>query len=162
MKYNHIELPNNIAGFECLEVCDYEKTNAGLGFGIEYNIAGCKATIYIYDKQNIVPNDLDDELVVNEFNQALSDIFSFNEKVELETVIEPQKLDTKGIGFLFAGYRYADMDGEIVNSLIFLTALLGSFVKVRLTFSAINQPELGNTIQSNFMTDLTDILSGQL
>ena len=162
MKYNHIELPNNIAGFECLEVCDYEKTNAGLGFGIEYNIAGCKATIYIYDKQNIIPNDLDDELVVNEFNQALSDIFSFNEKVELETVIEPQKLDTKGIGFLFAGYRYADMDGEIVNSLIFLTALLGSFVKVRLTFSAINQPELGNTIQSNFMTDLTDILSGQL
>jgi hypothetical protein len=27
MKYNHIELPNNIAGFECIEVYDYEKTN---------------------------------------------------------------------------------------------------------------------------------------
>ena len=162
MKYNHIELPNNIAGFECIEVYDYEKTNAGLGFGLEYDIAGCKATVYIYDQQNIVPNNLDDELVVKEFNQALSDIFSFNEKVELETVIEPQKLDTQGIGFLFAGYRYVDMDGEIVNSLLFLTALLGSFVKVRLTFSAVNQPELGDTIQSNFMTDLTDILSGQL
>jgi hypothetical protein len=82
--------------------------------------------------------------------------------VKIETVIKPQKLDTKGIGFLFAGYRYADMDGELVNSHIFLTALLGSFVKIRLTFSAINQPELGDTIQRNFMTDLTDILSGQL
>lgn len=161
MKYNHIELPNNIAGFKCIKVYDYEKTNAGLGFGLEYDIVGCRATVYIYDQQNIVPNNLDDEVVVKEFNQALSDIFSFNEKVEIETVIEPQKLDTQGIGFLFAGYRYVDRDGEPVNSLLFLTALLGSFVKVRLTFSAINQPELGNTIQSNFVTDLTEILSAQ-
>lgn len=162
MKYNHIELPKNIAGFECLEVYDYEKTNAGLGFGLEYNIAGCKATLYIYDQQNIIPDDLDNEAVIKEFNQNLRDIYSLDDRVEIETVIKPQKLDTKGIGYLFAGFRYNDIDGELVNSLIFLTALLGSFVKVRLTFSATDQPEVGEAIQSNFMTDLSDILSSQL
>lgn len=161
MIFNKINLPSNIGGFDFEKVVDYEKSNKGMGYGLEYGIAGCKATIYIYDRNLIVPNDIEDKVVEEEFVNNIGEVFSVYQN-NVEVTQKPMTIETEKLKLYGIGFKYKGFNNEESISYLYLTTLFGNFVKMRLTFSAEDRPELGESIHNNFMTELFVLLNSQI
>jgi hypothetical protein len=168
--FNKIDLPENISGFELKKVVNYEESHKGMGYGLEYSSPGCKSTVYIYDKNSIIPNDVEDELVRSEFINNIREIFSAYTEENITVTQEPLTIETENLKLFGFGFKFKNSNiGDIHNpnleediSYLYLTTLFGSFVKMRLSFSATNQPERGEKIHNDFMTELFVILNSQL
>ena len=160
MIFNQIEIPKEISIFEFRKTVDHEKTTAGLGYGLEFDTIGVKATIYIYDLNIDVPSSVDSDEVVLQFNNSCSNIYEVNSDVK--SVVQPQKIKVSNLDWLVSAYTFNDSKNEQVVSFIYLTSLLGNFVKTRLTFSASNRVEDGDLLHKSFIVALSDILENQL
>lgn len=159
MKINGIEFNENYGGFEFNKVENYEDKVKGMGYGLEYNIVGCKATVYVYDKNSIVPDDIENKIVEDEFVQSSIDIFSNYD--DCKVIQKPLTIETDKLRLIGTGFSLGKGQKENI-SYLYITSLFGSFIKIRITFSAVNNPEFGEEIQNNFMIDLTAHLNYQI
>lgn len=109
-------------------VTNNEVSAPGLGVSLAYNAPGIKATVYIYSKNlPVIPRDLSETIVQNEFIQANRDLLQNNPNVEAwpdpptqnENLIRFYKTNAQGDGV----------------TLVSLTTTDNNFVKIRLTWA---------------------------
>lgn len=104
----------------------------------------------------IVPESLSDPLVVNEFNKSIDEIYEYGKNQNVEMRMKPKIVDFDGVDYLSATFKY--IEGFPVVSLIYLTTIFGSFLKVRYTFLFNKNFNQQIKLLDNFMSELTNLL----
>ena len=129
--YNNIELPNEIAlNFRLYKVFEGDE-NKGLGKGIEYRNGKASALVHIYDKHHIVPDDISDDIVLLEFGNI---IYEASQERNWNILSDAHSLvDRDGVAYLVNSFGI-DYDGYGVITILSLTTIRGSFLKLRYTF----------------------------
>lgn len=133
-----LAFPEKIAGTQRGSAHDFEKTNPGLGHGVEYLRSGWKINVYVYDlRRTSISDDLQSEVVKSQLAQAKGDILSLQKsgtysKIELRrefSIADARKQPR----FLCASYSFVHSKTGEVDSLLCLTSWKNKFVKFRLT-----------------------------
>lgn len=155
-----INFPRALAGFELRSVIDNEKSNPGLGVTLLYNAPGVKISVFVYNQsKSNIPDGIDSSVVQSEFVEAVGNVQQARPDAQLLT--RDRNL-VAGIPLLQSVFQYTEvMPGShaTVLSHLYLTAREGNFFKVRTTYSATDQPELGHRIQVRFIEALCQILA---
>ena len=154
--FNGIELPESLGQFHYTKYHDYENTNKGLGYGAEYSSRGVKATIFIYNLGKKVSSDIDSHTVKDAFNDSVKEIYIVYPKVEV--IEQPIKIILQGRGFIKAKYRLTKNNENLVST-IFFTVSKGNFVKVRFTYVSGEYRAQGESMQNEFIEQLTKSLT---
>ena len=121
-------LPYEIGWVHFDTATDNEPQARGLGVTLQYSAPHLKCSVYIYDREySHIPDDLNDELVREEFEAAQRDVMSVNPDFT-PWPDRPARQDS-----LERYYRVGDDAREA--SLLLLTTARRRFIKARLTWS---------------------------
>jgi hypothetical protein len=136
--YFGLTFPDRVGGAKIGPTVDYEKTNAGLGYSVEYLQPGWKINIYIYDMGRAsIPDDLKSEVLQSQLKQAQGDILELQRRgtyAKVELLRDTVMSDRRGRARLLCsdfGYVHETMGN--VDSFLCLTGWNNKFVKFRLT-----------------------------
>lgn len=156
-----INFPRNLDGFELRSVIDNEKSNPGLGVTLLYNAPGVKVSVFVYDhSQSNIPEGIDSSIIHNEFAEARGNVRQAYPDAQI--LVREARFLVAGIPILQSAFQYTEMrpgSRDTVLSHLYLTARKGNFVKVRITYPATDQPELGRRIQIQFIEALCEVLA---
>jgi hypothetical protein len=133
------KLPNELSGLSKGEITDFEKDCPGCGYGVSYS-SDCfddclLLSMYIYDQQiPYIPNEITNEIVVNEFKNVASRLIEIHSKDESEVL---DYTDGKLIEPVNQKIWFMEMelftDGIKRYSVLGITAFKGKFFKFRIT-----------------------------
>lgn len=136
-----IAFPDDVAGFTRYRTHDFERTQAGSGYGYEYRRPGMLATVYIYTFPfPAVPTDVNDPLLVSHFDQTLEGL-KLAAKMQGGVMREPLRGTTMPIEtdsgsvpvrwsmFILSG------PGGAANSRLYIWPAHGHLFKIRMTAS---------------------------
>jgi hypothetical protein len=136
--YFGLSFPDRVAASKRGPVTDYEKTNAGLGYSVEYLQPNWKINVYIYDlRKALIPDDLTSGVMTSQLKQAQGDIFE-TQKRGYYTQVNLRRnrtlRDTRGRArFLCSYFTYVHQTAGKVDSYLCLTGWRNKFVKIRMT-----------------------------
>lgn len=151
-----IDFPSAPAGFELRSVIDNEKSNPGLGVTLFYNAPGVKASVFVYDdSQPSIPDGVAGAAVRDQFATAVGHVKQFYP--DAQSLARETKVTIAGIPLLYTAFTYTEVQPgsrETAMSHLYLTAYKGSFIKVRVTYSGVDRPDLGYRTQVNFVEAL--------
>ena len=159
--FNGITLPSKFPpDFLLNHVFDYEQDMKGMGMGksFEFFGNGAKAFIYIYDKNIIVPNDVDDDIVLSEYAYAFAEVQNYGGP-GFEILGNHNKVIFNDV--VFANNAFGYVEDVSVVSLLFLTSLRGSFVKLRYTFINDEHVKIRQEAFSVFMGEFSKVIKQQ-
>jgi len=129
-----LTFPQRIAGTEIAGTHSFEDKNPGLGYSVEYRLAGWKIDVYIYDlRQTSIPDDAMSDAVKGQLRQATQDIFKAgygNVAPRLKYAILD---DGTKVRFLCQSFGYTHKSLGKVDSYLCVTAFNRKFVKFRMT-----------------------------
>jgi hypothetical protein len=156
-----IDFPSAPAGFELRSVIDNEKSNPGLGVTLLYNAPGVKASVFVYDdSQPSIPDGVAGAAVRDQFATAVGHVKQFYP--DAQSLARETKVTIAGIPLLYTAFTYTEVQPgsrETAMSHLYLTAYKGSFIKVRVTYSGVDRPDLGYRTQVNFVESLFDAIA---
>lgn len=153
--FNGIELPEVLGQFHFTKYHDYEITNKGFGYGAEYSSRGIKATIFIYNLGKKIPSNVDSPTVSNAFNESVKEIHIVYPQVEV--IEQPKKEIIQSREFIKAKYGLTKNNENLIST-IFFTTSKGNLVKIRFTYAASENGALRESMQDEFIRQLTKSL----
>ena len=133
------KLPNELSGLSKGKITDFERDCPGCGYGVSYSgdcFDDCLIlSIYVYDKQiPYIPNEITNEIVVNEFKNVASRLIEIYSKDGSEV---HDYTDGKVIEQVNQKIWFMEMelitDGFKRYSVLGITAFKGKFFKFRIT-----------------------------
>ncbi|MEX0842204.1 MAG: hypothetical protein WD039_07960 [Xanthobacteraceae bacterium] len=135
LTYFGLTFPAKIGGAQIGSPYDFEKTNPGVGYSVEYLRPGWKINVYIYNLSlPSIPEDVQSELVRGEFelskNAILKSPSYANVKLNSTYVITDASLRPR---FLCATVVYKRQDFGESDSLLCVTSWKNKFIKYRLS-----------------------------
>lgn len=139
-----IQLPWVIDGFCRGSIVNYESQVVGQGYSVAYHgllyPSLAEATVYFYTKcVTDIPQDCDDERIIDAFRDAVDEVISVNENVFKSEckVVRAGKytLNHEGLVFLHAEFDIAS-SRERKRSHIFFRGHAGRYLKVRVSLPA--------------------------
>lgn len=156
-----IDFPQTIAGFKLRSTIDNEKLTPGLGVTLRYGAPGVKISIFVYGHANlIIPDGIDSAITREHFANAREDIKNLYSDVQ--TLTDEQRFVVNGIPLLHFAYQYTESKPGsriVVFSHLYFTAKKGNFIKIRVTYSSSDQPEVSMRMQTQFIEHLCQILA---
>lgn len=156
-----IDYPRVIGHFQLRSVIDNEKRTSGHGVSLLYNAPGVKASVFVYDlSERNIPEGIGSSVVRREFAHARSDVQQTYSDVQI--LVREKQSSVGGVALLQSDFRYIEIkqdSRDAVLSHLYFTARKGNFIKVRVTYSADNHPELGRRTHLKFIEDLCKILA---
>lgn len=155
-----VDYPPRLVEFELKKVINNEASNPGLGTTIYYNTPGVKVSIFVYDKKTPnIPDDAESAIVRREFFESSANIQTLNPNAK--KVVKDRVVTIGSKRLLEAIYQYPESrlnEAEPVISHLILTTKNGKFVKIRSTYSAVDQPERGFRTHASFISALARLL----
>lgn len=153
-----MDLPHTLAGFELNSVKDLEKLSPGLGVSLSYKFSGIVATVYVYDATlGNIPDGVDSPIIKKHFAMVKSDAIKVRPDAQIQILDRESQFLVEGIPVLHSAFQYTSMVEGVRKkdeSHLYLTAIKGNFVKVRITYSGSDHPELGLRLQTQFIKSL--------
>lgn len=71
-----LRFPEEVGGYTLNDSTNFERTNPGLGYSIDYSMPGWKLDVFIYDlKRREIPDDAKSAIVRAEFERSREDVF---------------------------------------------------------------------------------------
>lgn len=151
-----IDFPRTLGGFELKSVNDLEKLSPGLGVSLNYNVPGVVATVYVYGATwGNIPDGADSPIIKKHFASVKNDVIKIHPDAKI--LDRESQFLVEGIPVLHSASQYISIvEGarKAEESHLYLTALKGNFVKVRITYSGSDQPELGLRLQTQFIESI--------
>lgn len=135
-----LSFPQNIGKFVRGNTRDFESDNPGLGSSVAYHRPGVTTTVYVYDRQlTNIPDGPRSNPVRTELDSALEEIAELVRRGNYQSW-KPRQTGEFRSASPGSGFRFAVLtirrDGRVTDSYVFVTALAGKFVKVRITAAA--------------------------
>lgn len=141
-----IHIPTEVLDFKITKETDNEVKQKGLGHTLYYHAAGIKVSAYIYNYgYSNLQQGVESEIIKNHFKQVNNDVIYYNPSAQ--KLDESEERLISNIPILHSVYIFTDnfaSNEELVFSHVYLTSFNKQFIKLRITYSAENQPELGN------------------
>jgi len=133
-----LKIPDKVGGLAHAAPFDFEKTNPGLGYSIEFLRPGWRIDVYIYDmRMKSIPDDLDSEVIKKQFAQATDDIFALEKRGTYAKVTAKGDYSIERGGqtrFLCSAFSYVHTQSAVtVDSYLCLTSWKNKFFKIRMT-----------------------------
>lgn len=155
-----VDYPPKLVEFELKKIIDNETSSPGLGTTIYYNTTGVKVSVFVYDKRiRNIPDDADSSVVRSEFLESSANIRALNPNAK--SVVKDRVVTIGSRRLLEAIFQYPESrtnEAEPVISHLILTTKNGKFVKIRSTYSAVDQPERGFRTHASFISALARLL----
>ena len=134
-----LTIPDRVAGLPHAQPYDFEKTNPGLGYSIEFQRPGWRIDVYIYDfRMTSIPDDPMSDVIKNQLAQAKGDVFALEKRGNYADVAlkdEYTVSDREGrTRFVCASFNYVHKAmAATVDSYLCLTSWKNKFFKIRMT-----------------------------
>jgi len=126
-----------VGSMKLVKTTDYEPLYAGLGTGISYRTGTIRADIFLYDLQKgPIPNGVSSPVVTNEFEQAITDIYSMEKQgtyKNVSMIIKKETVPIGGLKFLHSVLTYEQNNIKLISHL-YMTGYGGLFLKLRVTY----------------------------
>lgn len=155
-----VDYPPKLVEFELKKVINNETSSPGLGTTIYYNTPGMKVSIFVYDKKiRHILDDVESRMVRSEFLESSANIQVLNPNAK--SVVKERVVTIGSRRLLEAIYQYSESrpsEVEPVISHLILTTKNGKFIKIRSTYSAVDQPERGFRTHASFIAALARLL----
>ena len=154
-------LPRTLGPFSLGSVIDNERDNPGLGSTVLYNAPGVKASVYIYDFGiRKLPDGIESDSVKKHFNDTKASLRTAFPTAQV--IVEDERMTVKGLRLLHAAYQYTEGKAGSRKSQIshlYLGSHRGNFIKLRVSYSSVDQPDRGDKSHISFVEDLCKSLT---
>ena len=141
-----ISVPSKILDFVIKKEINNEVVREGLGYTLYYNAVGVKASLYIYNLgYKKLPQGIDSDIINEHFNQINNDVIRYNPLAQ--KIVDGEKLSISGIPVLHSVFFYTEQKTGLKDPIFshsYLASIKGQFVKLRVSYSAENQPKKGH------------------
>lgn len=143
-----VSFPDELAGVKLYKVTNYEQQGPGLGVGVTYKTNHLSFDIYFYqNNQNKISENIDDPLIVQQFQQAIADIHTLEKMGYYRDVNELSRVKTpfgdREVQAAKLSYRY---EGAEKISYVFLFSYANHFCKIRFTYDKSSDIEAEKTL----------------
>lgn len=150
-----IDFPRTLGAFELGPIENYEKSRPGAGVSLTYDTPGVIADVYVYGATwGNIPDGVDSPIIKKHFASVKNDVIKMHPDAQI--LDHESQFLVEGIPVLHSAFQYISMVGgrKAEESHLYLTALKGNFVKVRITYSGSDHPELSLRLQTQFIESL--------
>ena len=140
LKLYGLTIPDRVAGLPRQAPVDYEKTNPGLGYAVQFVRPGWRIDVYIYDaRQTAIPDDPRSAAVKGQLEEARRNILEMQQRgaysdveVKSDYAIERNGMTRFICSALTYHHNRANDD---VDSYACVSAWNNKFIKIRMTTS---------------------------
>ncbi len=133
-----LRFPENVGGFVLNDTTNFERSNPGQGYLLDYNLPGCKLDVFVYDLRRIaIPDDARSAIVRAEFERSREDAFLSAPRGPYAQVFLRRNFtldDGKKVTrFQCAAFHMRRDGAKPQDGFLCVTSLRNKFVKLRLT-----------------------------
>ena len=141
-----LKFPEEVGGFTLNDSTNFERSNPGLGYGMDYSKPEWKLDVFIYDLKRVaIPDDAKSAIVRAEFERSRDDVFLAQPRgpyvqvyLRRNFAIEDGRKQTR---FQCAAFHMTREGAKPQDGFLCVTSWRNKFLKYRLTTLAHNGSE---------------------
>jgi hypothetical protein len=154
--------PDRLGSFQLKDRHDFPQRALGVNIGYVEPERAVRGSVYIYNAgASVIPSGIDAPSVQKHFEQVIDEVKSLEKSGQVRAVtltdVGARRTQFSGCGVQFLWREYdMNVDGNILRSATYLTAVNNNFVKLRMTYRG--DAPASKTQVDKFVADMSKVL----